>query len=416
MLSRAILPLVRARPVPSATRLSIAAAQHPRWYAKNSRPKVPYKLPGSSKSPKPEQPESSSESASESTPQQQDYSPHQTEFAESSKNTPPQSTDPAPSQQDYSPHQAEFETAAPGQDAAESRQPQKPLPDLTQGIPSTLAAELEAARKKRGPTSLNLTEDPSRADDFDAGDVGGDIPKDGYVSSLDRRRQRMANVMYVLFLLGGIAGTMYLGRNWDSEEDAKAHPDAPSGWGLGLFYNRIKARLNDITKYYRDPAFEKLLPDEDPSMRQPYTLVLSLEDLLVHSEWTREHGWRVAKRPGVDYFLRYLNQYYELVLFTSVPSMMADQVLRKLDPYRIIRWPLFREATKYENGEYIKVCSCCHSFFFFFFFHSFSLTSLTFSGSVLPEPRPLQSHPHRHRGSSRPETTGERHHSSQVEG
>lgn len=79
------------------------------------------------------------------------------------------------------------------------------------------------------------------------------------------------------------------------------------------------------------------------------------EDLLVHSEWTREHGWRVAKRPGVDYFLRYLNQYYELVLFTSVPSMMADQVLRKLDPFRIIRWPLFREATKYKDGEYVKV-------------------------------------------------------------
>jgi import inner membrane translocase subunit TIM50 len=63
----------------------------------------------------------------------------------------------------------------------------------------------------------------------------------------------------------------------------------------------------------------------------------------------------VAKRPGVDYFLRYLNQYYELVLFTSVPSMMADQVLRKLDPFRIIRWPLFREATKYKDGEYVKV-------------------------------------------------------------
>ncbi|KAL1965872.1 hypothetical protein VTN77DRAFT_5005 [Rasamsonia byssochlamydoides] len=352
MLSRAILPLVRARPVPSAVRLSITAAQHPRCYAKSNKPKVPYKLPGSSKSPKSEQSESSSES--------KDYSPHEAEFAESTKNTPPQSTGveagdkSEPSQRDYSPHEAEFDAAAPSKDAAETQPPQKPLPDLTQGIPSTLAAELEAARKKRGPTSLNLTEDPSRAEDYEDPSAGGDMPKDAYESSLDRRRARLANMAYVLFLLGGIAGTIYLGRNWDSEEEAKKHPDAPSGWGLGLFYNRIKARLNDITKYYKDPAFEKLLPDEDPNMRQPYTLVLSLEDLLVHSEWTREHGWRVAKRPGVDYFLRYLNQYYELVLFTSVPSMMADQVLRKLDPYRIIRWPLFREATKYKDGEYVK--------------------------------------------------------------
>lgn len=165
----------------------------------------------------------------------------------------------------------------------------------------------------------------------------------------------MANIMYALMLAAGVAGMGYLGRNWDTEEEERAHPEQPSGWGMGLWWSRIKARMSDITSYYKDPAFPKLLPDEDPNMRQPYTLVLSLEDLLVHSEWSREHGWRVAKRPGVDYFLRYLNQYYELVLFTSVPSMMADQVLRKLDPYRIIRWPLFREATRYKDGEYIKV-------------------------------------------------------------
>jgi import inner membrane translocase subunit TIM50 len=357
MLSRSILPLVRARPVPSAVRLSVSAAQHSRWYAKNNKPKVPYKLPGSSKSCKSEQSGSTSESSSsQNKPQQQQgYSPHEAEFAESTKDTPPQSDiGEAKSKQEYSPHQAEFDTAAPSQDG--QQQPQRPLPDLTQGIPSTLAAELDAARsKKKAATPLNLTEDPSRDEDYEDAGAGGDGPKDGYVSSLDRRRARMANIMYALFLLGGVGGTAYLGRNWDTEEEARAHPEAPSGWGLGLFWNRMKARLDDLTSYYKDPAFEKLLPDEDPQMRQPYTLVLSLEDLLVHSEWTREHGWRVAKRPGVDYFLRYLNQYYELVLFTSVPSMMADQVLRKLDPYRIIRWPLFREATKYKDGEYVKV-------------------------------------------------------------
>jgi import inner membrane translocase subunit TIM50 len=247
-----------------------------------------------------------------------------------------------------SPEQPEFETVA------QAENPHQPLPDLTQGIPSTLGAELEAARKGRKTTSLNLTEDPSQHDYEDEG-AGGGRSSDAYESSLDRRRARVANVMYGIILGGLLGGTVYMGRNWDSEEEARAHKNAPSGWGVGLFYDRIKARMNSFTSYYRDPAFEKLLPEEDASLRQPYTLVLSLEDLLVHSEWTREHGWRVAKRPGVDYFLRYLNQYYELVLFTSVPSMMADQVIRKLDPFRIIRWPLFREATKYKDGEYVKV-------------------------------------------------------------
>jgi import inner membrane translocase subunit TIM50 len=30
------------------------------------------------------------------------------------------------------------------------------------------------------------------------------------------------------------------------------------------------------------------------------TLVLDLDDLLVHKEWTRQAGWKVFKRPGVQ--------------------------------------------------------------------------------------------------------------------
>ena len=61
-------------------------------------------------------------------------------------------------------------------------------------------------------------------------------------------------------------------------------------------------------------------------------------------------------RPGMDYFIRYLSQYYELVIFTSLPMQVADPVIKKLDPFHIVMWPLFREATRYEKGEYIKVC------------------------------------------------------------
>ncbi|EED20423.1 mitochondrial translocase complex component (Tim50), putative [Talaromyces stipitatus ATCC 10500] len=352
MLSRSVLPLARARPVPSTLR------SYPRWYAQNNKPRTPYVLPN--QKPKPAQPNPARSQSNTSTTNNQSTQPKTkptvvgaSSGAKATESVPPDAasskTEPKKplSEPDVAPEQPEFDTAA------QPEKPQKPLPDLTQGIPSTLGAELEAARKGRKTTALNLTEDPSQHD-YEEEDGGGGRSSDAYESSLDRRRARVANVMYGILLGGLIGGTVYMGRNWDSEEEAQAHKDAPSGWGLGLFYNRIKARLDNLTSYYRDPAFEKLLPDEDPSLRQPYTLVLSLEDLLVHSEWTREHGWRVAKRPGVDYFLRYLNQYYELVLFTSVPSMMADQVLRKLDPFRIIRWPLFREATKYKDGEYVK--------------------------------------------------------------
>ena len=230
------------------------------------------------------------------------------------------------------------------------QEPTQPLPDLTQGIPSTLDSEMASSSAKANPSSLNITEAPS-----ESGQGGGDLPKTAYISSLERRRNRMVFWFYMVIFGTTSIGTVYLGRNWESEEEELAHPDSPSGWGFMAFYNRVMARLSNTTSYYTEPAFPKLLPDTDPIWERPYTLVLSLEDMLVHSEWSREHGWRMAKRPGVDYFLRYLSQYYELVIFTSVSSMNAQPIIAKLDPYRIVMWPLFREATKYKDGEYVKV-------------------------------------------------------------
>ncbi|EON95868.1 putative mitochondrial import inner membrane translocase subunit tim-50 protein [Phaeoacremonium minimum UCRPA7] len=224
------------------------------------------------------------------------------------------------------------------------------LPDLTQGIPSTLEYETTGATNR---SSLTAVEDEGAAAAPGGGRGRGELPASAYISSSERRRQKWANWMF-----GGMAAvlagsTVYLGRDWDEEEE-KQHPDVPNGWGLGLWWNRASTRTKEVLTYYHEPAFEKLLPDPDPMFERPYTLCISLEDLLVHSEWSREHGWRVAKRPGVDYFLHYLSQYYELVLFTTVPFAIAEPLVRKLDPFRFIVWPLYREATKYKDGEIVK--------------------------------------------------------------
>ena len=241
----------------------------------------------------------------------------------------------------------EADTASPSISSSEAQQ----LPDLTKGIPSTLDYETTGSTSSsKPPTAPDLSITAGTG-----GKGGSDLPRSAYISSVERRWNRIANFMYAGFVVFSITGAIYLGRDWDTAEEEHAHLATPSGWGLGLFYNRVKARLGESLDYYNKPAFPKLLPDPDPAWERPYTLVLSLEDLLLHSEWTREHGWRMAKRPGVDYFLRYLSQYYELVVFTSTPSMIADPVIRKLDPYRIIMWPLFREATRYKDGKYIKV-------------------------------------------------------------
>lgn len=218
------------------------------------------------------------------------------------------------------------------------------LPDLTQGIPSTLFEEL-GGKKETGSQALETVEEGQSS-----GGSGRDRTE--YVSTTERNRKWWTRFMLIAAAGGSTFGILYMGRNWDAVE-AERYPDIPNGPSPDLWWKRVKARMTESVAYYQEPAFEKLLPDPDPAFERPYTLCLSLDDLLVHSEWTRDHGWRVAKRPGFDYFIRYLGQYYEIVLFTSVPYANAEPIFRKLDPFHLIL-PLFREATKYEDGEIVK--------------------------------------------------------------
>ena len=388
MLTRAAARSLRPYRIPSTPIQATTPSFQSRSYAKNSKPKRPfeYKAPSGSiptnrYGPNTQRPtgpaagtipqQSYEENSWHSNPSElPDISKLQGEFDSLMRTTlsnPPSKTkheinptsslpskaNPHP---EYSKLQDDFETSAI--DLAEARrqereqEPTRPLPDLTQGIPSTLDSELASSSSKSDPASTNITEDPSGP----GGEGGGDLPKTAYISSFERRRSRVARWLFGSVATSVIVGTVYSGRNWDTEEEELRHLESPSGWGLGLFYGRAMARFHDLLDYYNEPAFPKLLPNTDPTWERPYTLVLSLEDMLVHSEWSREHGWRMAKRPGVDYFLRYLSQYYEIVVFTSVPSMIGHPIIQKLDPYRIgIMWPLFREATRYRKGEYIKV-------------------------------------------------------------
>jgi import inner membrane translocase subunit TIM50 len=100
--------------------------------------------------------------------------------------------------------------------------------------------------------------------------------------------------------------------------------------------------------YFSKPIWKELLPPMLPPPHQkPYTLLLSIDDLLVTSTWDRQHGWRTAKRPGVDYFLAYLSQFYEIVIFTTQHHYTALPIIEKLDPYNFfIMYKLFRESTR----------------------------------------------------------------------
>ncbi|KAH7024278.1 mitochondrial import inner membrane translocase subunit tim50 [Macrophomina phaseolina] len=365
MLSRAALRLVAARPL-LTPHARAPAAQYVRSYAKDIKHRATRKTNPYESGPGVVS-RSTQSSSAESSQETGEFNP----AASPDKNTAPDSApgpgtpESAPTQgskpSDVSSSQPEFESpqspeanTTPG----DAPQTQKPLPDLRHGIPSTFAEEFlkdkPSSREDAPKPKPNVTEDPqAETSEGGSGDRdGGELPKSAYETSTDRRRNMYANITMALAGVLAVTGGLFLGREWESDEEARQHHDIPGGWSPSAIYGRARARLSKSLGYYTEPAFPKLLPEVDPA--PPFTLVLSLEDLLVHSEWTREHGWRFAKRPGVDYFLRYLCQYYELVIFTSLPMANADPVIRKLDPFHIVMWPLFREATRYEKGQYIK--------------------------------------------------------------
>ncbi|KAF7356753.1 Mitochondrial import inner membrane translocase subunit TIM50 [Mycena venus] len=183
--------------------------------------------------------------------------------------------------------------------------------------------------------------------------TGAKSSKDS-LSSVEIRRRRLGRISLAVLALGFGINMVYMGREWD-ESELKAKKltleNAPA-----TRFGRTKERFIDIFDYFNKPAWPELLPPPPPPPHQkPYTLLISIDDLLVTSTWDRQHGWRTAKRPGVDYFLAYISQFYEVVVFTSQNFYTAAPILDKLDRYNFyISHRLYREATRSINGKIVK--------------------------------------------------------------
>ncbi|ORY26471.1 HAD-like domain-containing protein [Naematelia encephala] len=164
-----------------------------------------------------------------------------------------------------------------------------------------------------------------------------------YVTSTERSRRLYAQLGVAAFVVGGL-GAMYFGSGSDESKGS-----------IGA-WARMKGNLTEMFDVFNKPAFKTLLPDPLPPPHQrKYTLLVDLEGMLVSSTWDRQSGWRTAKRPGVDYFLAYLSQFYEIVLFTSQPLYTAMPVAEKLDPYQAyLPYKLFRESTRTAGGKTVK--------------------------------------------------------------
>ncbi|XP_074295684.1 uncharacterized protein LOC141623479 [Silene latifolia] len=118
------------------------------------------------------------------------------------------------------------------------------------------------------------------------------------------------------------------------------------------------------------PTFRRMLLPKQTRRCPPNSLVLDLDETLVHSslepcddaDFTfsvnfnqMEHTVYVRCRPYLRDFMERVAGLFEIIIFTASQSIYAEQLLNVLDPKRkIIRHRIFRESCVYVEGNYLK--------------------------------------------------------------
>ncbi|XVE92134.1 hypothetical protein REPUB_Repub01dG0070900 [Reevesia pubescens] len=118
------------------------------------------------------------------------------------------------------------------------------------------------------------------------------------------------------------------------------------------------------------PTFRPVLLPKQTRSCPPTTLVLDLDETLVHStlepcddaDFTfpvnfnlQEHTVYVRCRPHLRDFMERVSSLFEIIIFTASQSIYAEQLLNVLDPKRrVFRHRVFRESCVFVEGNYLK--------------------------------------------------------------
>ena len=112
-----------------------------------------------------------------------------------------------------------------------------------------------------------------------------------------------------------------------------------------------------------------LLPMKSPEYTNKKTLILDLDETLVHSSPTPFpkndlvlevdfdgilYNIYVLIRPGAENFIKRMSKIFEIVVFTASISRYASPLLDILDKDKNIQYRLYREHCTFLNGIYIK--------------------------------------------------------------
>ena len=118
-----------------------------------------------------------------------------------------------------------------------------------------------------------------------------------------------------------------------------------------------------------------LLPPKSKEFSNKKTLILDLDETLVHSSFTPfekndvvlnvdfegvMYNIYVLIRPDAELFIKRVGKFFELVIFTASISKYASPLLDILDKEKNIKFRLYRDQCTFINGIYIKDLKKCN--------------------------------------------------------
>ena len=144
-----------------------------------------------------------------------------------------------------------------------------------------------------------------------------------------------------------------LKRAVEEKRRAEAWPEA--ALFVAEAYANWRVGIDSQVDKYTLPSSDKLLPDLPPQMAAyTRTLVVDLDETLIHSDWNRRTGWKVYKRPGAEEFIKQMAQYYEIVVYTHQLYTYADPIIERLDPERYVSFRLYKDSTLWKDGHHYR--------------------------------------------------------------
>ena len=135
---------------------------------------------------------------------------------------------------------------------------------------------------------------------------------------------------------------------------------------LNNLHQQAFTPINRRKKLYED---DFLIPVKFPQFKDKKTLVLDLDETLVHSSFFPFekndvilnvsldgvfYNIYVLIRPWVENFIQEMSKYFEIIIFTASIAAYASPLLDILDKGKNIQYRLYREHCNFVNGVFIK--------------------------------------------------------------